>query len=371
MIMIRKTSLIVASLAVCFMVCLFAGCDGSEESKGYDRGPLLTNYADNLIIPAYADLKSKTDQLASSADAFVADVTIEKLTALQEAWYNTYRSWQSANAYNFGPAGEAGLKKSLVQEIGTWPASALKIENAISAGTWDINDFNRDARGFLAIEYLIFSPTNDHAAILDQFASAQRKSYLSALTDDVQADVASVHNAWTTGFRGNFIANDGTDVGSSVSGLYNEFVKSYESIKNYKVGIPAGQRPGQIETEPELLETYYSGKSVEMIKAHIDAIEDIWYGRTKDGSDGIGFREYLEASEGGPALITSTEAHLAAIHDVLDPMSDTPRASEQLVSDPSEFVDLHNVLQQGLHYFKGDMASILGITITYASGDGD
>jgi uncharacterized protein len=369
--MVRQISLIFSVSLLFFACALLTSCDSGDDDNGYDRGPLLTNFADNLIIPSYAELKTKTAQLSTAVEGFTGAVTADNLAALQDAWHQAYLSWQYSNAYNFGPAGELGLKKSLVQEIGTWPASSTKIEGAVAAGTWDLEDFNRDARGFLAIEYLIFNVTNDNAAILEQFAAANRKQYLLDLVNDIKADVDGVYSAWVSGYREEFIENDGTDVGSSVSGLYNEFVRSYESIKNYKVGIPAGQRPGQVETEPELLEAYYSGQSVAMIKAHMDAIEDIWYGRNRSGDDGEGFREYLDASEGGPALITSTETHITAIHAELDPLSDIPRMSEQLVTDPTEFAQLHTVLQQGLHYFKGDMASILGIAITYSSGDGD
>jgi hypothetical protein len=108
-----------------------------------------------------------------------------------------------------------------------------------------------------------------------------------------------------------------------------------------------------------------------MLKAHFDSVEDIWYGRAKSGSDGIGFREYLEKVEGGTALIASTETQLTATHAALDPLTDSPRLSVQLESDPIDFMNLHDELQKGLRFFKSDMSSILGIAITYSSGDGD
>ena len=222
--MVTKISLIFTVPLLVFACVTLTGCDSGDDDNGYERGPLLTNYADNLIIPSYAELKTRTAQLSMAVEVFTAEVTADNLDALQEAWHQAYLSWQYANAYNFGPAGELGLKKSLVQEIGTWPASSTKIESAITAGTWNLEDFNRDARGFVAIEYLIFSITNDNTAILEQFAAPDRKQYLTDLVNDIKADVDNVHSAWVSGYREEFIENDGTDVGSSVSGLYNEWL---------------------------------------------------------------------------------------------------------------------------------------------------
>jgi uncharacterized protein len=372
--MIRKAIGVLSALVIfAIPFSTFVACDSNKDtgSEVFDRESMLINFADNLIIPAFSELKSKTDILHTAAAAFSNDPSANNLAVVQESWTAAYLSWQYANSYNFGPAGEEGVKKALIQEIGTWPASESKIDQAILSGTYDLNDFNRDARGFLAVEYLIFNIADDNSSILESFNSANRKKYLTDLTTNIKTAVDAVHNAWTTGYRDQFIASTGTSVGSSTSMLYNEFIKSYEAIKNYKVGIPSGQRPGQVTTEPTKLEAYYSGKSVLIMKANFDSIEDIWYGRSKNGSDGVGFREYLEKSEGGAALIADTETQLVATHAAMDPLSDSPRLSDQLLSDPTAFANLHNELQKGLRFFKSDMSSILGIAITYSSGDGD
>jgi uncharacterized protein len=373
--MIRTAIGVLSALAIfAIIVFVFAACgEGNNDTGGepFDREPMLINFADNLIIPVFSDLKTKTTLLHTAATTFSNDPSANNLSIVQQTWTDAFLSWQYANSYNFGPAGEEGVKKALVQEIGTWPVSESKIDQAISSGTYDLEDFNRDARGFLAVEYLVFSLTDDNTAIMESFNSANRKKYLTDLTANIKTAVDVVHNAWTTSYRSQFVASTGTSVGSSTSMLYNEFIKSYEAIKNYKVGIPSGQRPGQVTTEPAKVEAYYSGKTIQMLKANFISVEDIWYGRAESGSDGIGFREYLERVEGGTALIASTETQLMATHAALDPLSDSPRLSEQLVSDPVPFANLHNELQKGLRFFKSDMSSILGISITYSSGDGD
>ncbi len=344
---------------------------GGEPSNSFDRQAMLQNFAQNLIKPAFGDLQSQVNALKAASDNFTQTVNVQNLTALQLAWENAYVSWQFANAYNFGPAGEEGIRKGLIEEIGTFPISGSKIEDAISNNNANFNDFNRDARGFLAVEYLIFDLENDNTSILTAFASQNRKDFLANAISNIKTRTDAVVSTWNNTYTTEFINNDGTDVGSSTSQLYNEFVRSFEALKNFKVGLPLGKRPGQTQTEPQLVEAYYSGKSLQMIENQFIAIQNIWYGKAKGGTDGIGFRDYLENVEGGNALISSTEAQLTVIQNTLDNIPNTPRFSAQISSNFTALDNLHTELQKHTRFFKSDMSSILGIAITFSSGDGD
>ncbi len=366
------------SFLACFLglAVLFAaaGCnDNNGPADNFDRQAMLRNYADNLIKPAFADLQTQTNALLAAVESFKSDLTPLRLASLQTAWGGAYVAWQYANAFNFGPAGEEGLRKDLIEEIGTFPASELKMENAVSAGAWNLQDFNRDARGFLAIEYLIFGKNQTPEEIIQAFSqSPNRRNYLTALAENLRDRVADVATAWNGPYGDEFVENDGTDVGSSTSALYNEFVRSYESIKNFKLGLPLGKRPGQTQAEPHLVEAYYSGTSLAVLKLNFSAIENIWYGRAKDGSDGIGFREYLENVEGGQALIANTETQIVALKAALAAVPTAPSLSEQIAAGNHPQLDaLYVEFSKMTRFFKSDMSSLLGIAITFSSGDGD
>jgi predicted lipoprotein len=354
-------------------ILIFWACkkEGNGPRSDFDRKAMLENFANNLIKPALLDLQTQVNALKTAADNFTQNVNTNNLIALQTAWENAYTSWQFANAYNFGPAGEQGVRKGLIEEIGTFPASSTKIENAITNNNANFNDFNRDARGFLAIEYLIFNLSNDNLVIVNAFASANRKDFLSGVVNNLKQRIDEVVTAWNSTYTNEFINNNGTDVGSSTSLLYNEFVRSFESIKNFKVGLPLGKRPGQIQAEPHLVEAYYSGKSRKMLENHLIAIENIWRGKNKNGTDGIGFQEYLEKVEGGTALITSTENQLTAVKNNLSQLPTNPAISVQIQNTPTPLNNLHTELQKHTRFFKSDMSSLLGIAITFSSGDGD
>ncbi|TAE46251.1 MAG: hypothetical protein EAZ89_20445, partial [Bacteroidetes bacterium] len=200
-------------------------------------------------------------------------------------------------------------------------------------------------------------------------AGQKRSSYLLAIAADVQAHVNQVHKDWET-YEVDFITHDGTDAGSSASELYNHFVQSHESLKNDKVGLPAGLRAGQTGTEPTRVEAYYSGISVALIRAQVEATARIWSGKGINGIEGQGFADYLEEVEGGPALVADTKAQLAALTAALDALPEG-RLSELVNSHPAEVALLFTELQKLTRFYKSDMSSLLGISITFASGDGD
>ena len=357
--------LIVGSLMV------LCGCSQSgkndPQNSGFDRKEMLRQYADNIVKPRFGVLQTSIDTLQTTTQTFVNQPTVQNLDLLQKSWIGTYEIWQSARGFNFGPAGEKGITKGLVEEIGTYPASVTKIEATIKSTQFNFNNFERDARGFLAVEYLLFNDTPTE--IVKQFADKTRRDFLLAATGNIKTRVDAVVRDWVS-YQNEFLANDGTDVGSSTSVVYNEFIRNYEAIKNFKVGLPLGKRPGQTKAEPDKVEAFYSAESLRFIKANFKAVEDFYYGRF-DGKDGVGFKEYLETVEGGKALLASTEAQLAIIKKALDAVPINTPFSQTIVKTPAPVEALHTELQRHTRFFKSDMSSVLGIAITFSSGDGD
>lgn len=361
----------VSVLATTFLIVACSSPDDSVTAgQNFDRKAMLQHYADDLIRPAFRSLQSSTNSLNTAAGTFAGSPTAGNLTALQTAWTAAHTAFQYANAYNFGPAGESGSRMGLVQEIGTFPVSTAKIEAVVTKGSANLTDANYDARGLLAIEYLIFDVNADNARVLSSLQTANRRAYLASLTANVKQRVDEVVTGWDT-YTTTFVSSNGTAAGSSTSELYNEFIRSYESLKNFKVGLPLGIRAGQTAPQPALAEGYYSNQSLTFIKAHLTAVENIWYGRTADGKDGVGFQDYLQTVAGGPALVTSTVAELTAIHKALDAVTGGTSLTQQIQTNKPAVETLYTELQKNTRYFKSDMSSLLGIAITFSSGDGD
>jgi predicted lipoprotein len=352
---------------------MIACSDSKNESPDFDRTTLLTDIADHVIVPQFTQAQTDIHALHAAIATFTAGVTAENLGAARASWRTAHTSFQYINSFNFGPGGAEGAQRTMVEEIGVFPVSAALIEQKISTNTFAMTDAKRDTRGLLTIEYLLFGPDADEDNIVASYASQNRRDYLTAVADHLQTYIDAAAAAWKGSYRTAFVSNNGTDVGSSTSLLYNEFVKSYEILKNFKLGLPLGVLAGQMQREPEQVEAYYSGYSLQLIQAHYRSAVNIWNGTAADGTDYTGFQEYLAEVAGGAELIATTEQQLAVIQTALSAIPETPALSAQIASDGAmaKVLTLHDELQKNTRYFKADMSSRLGIAITYSSGDGD
>lgn len=348
------SSICIGLLSVAFYAC--SSSDGNN-SNSFDRALMLQNYAEKMIIPAYANFQTQVNALQTANNTFQTTPNSANLANLQTAWLNAATAWQSANAFNFGPAGEQGLTKNLNEEIATFPVNTARIEFFISNNDVSFNNFERDTRGLMAVEYLLYESTQG------VLSSANKRNYLNALIQQIKTRTDAVVTAWAT-YKSVFIANTGTDIGSSTSALYNEFVKSYENLKNFKVSLPLGKRAGQTQTEPTKVEAYYSARSFVLMKAHFTALENLW-------NASYGFRSYLENATGGADLVKNTTAQITAVKNVLNAIDNNSSFSQIIQNNPASLESLYVEMQKLTRFFKSDMSSILGIAITYDSGDGD
>jgi len=343
---------------------------GMDASLAFDRGALLSSMASGMIMPAYDSSVFYFSNLAQATLQLSQNPNADKLLQAQQNWKQFARSWQYAAAFNFGPAAEKGIKKTLAEEIASFPVSSTKVESFIMANDTSFANFDRDSRGIFAIEYLLFGENESANDILAKFANQpQRFSYLLACSNHIGLNLKWVQTEWKT-YQASFVSNVGTDIGSSTSLLYNEFLKYYEGLKNFKFGIPLGRRPGQTTTLPKNVEAYYSGYSTELAREHWRCAQLIWEGTGLDGKQGIGFKAYLDKVEGGKALIALTQEQAAATQAKFDALP-TGKLSDAIQNNFTKVDDVHTELQKLTRFYKSDLSSLIGIAVTFSSGDGD
>ncbi|MFN0049341.1 MAG: imelysin family protein [Cytophagales bacterium] len=329
---------------------------------------MLAFYADSLIIPTFESLQIDVNNLNTSIEAFALSQTSENLIAIQQKYKASALSWQKASPFDFTYSeDENGILLS--DNVNIFPTSVSKIETAIEAGNNTFTFSNRDARGFQALDYLLFRLDDNNTVLLGSFSDAKRMAYLKAVSVELKKNIDKATTNWKQN-RANFIQNDGTAVGSSTSELYNSFLSNFEELKNFKLRLPLGKNAGQTQTEIAQLECYYSGYSLEMLKANMNAAENTWYGRKQNSISFKGFHTYLSNISGGESLVNQTIAQLKAMNTNMNNIP-SGRLSSTITSNFTMVEQAYNEISKLTRYWKSDMSSLLGIAITYSSGDGD
>lgn len=352
------------SMWACTILCALGltACTVTEPVEfGEERKVVLESVADRLVIPGYQALETIADSLLLSVELFVTQPDQAHLDVARNTWLSALMAWERVVTYDFGPA--TSTFGSLNYDVGTFPANVPKIEAAIANGDTSTQNFERDKRGFYALEYLLFSDASKPIVSAD---STQRRAYLLALARHLHNNLKPLRAAWIT-YRSGFVQNSGTDAGSSMSLLFNAMNMSYEMIKNFKIAIPAGRRLGQLPA-PQLVEAYHSGNSIRALKAHIRGVFELWSGNEPSQH---GFQYYLRVVPNGDRLIADTKLQIDSVNIALDAFADNERLSDLIASNDPRIDTLVEQTQKMSRFLKSELSSLIGIAITYSSGDGD
>lgn len=356
------------------IIALFAfvlsSCDNDDSldpaDSEFNRIEFLQEVSQNYITPHLNRVASSTAELSKALES---DITAQSISNLRDSWIAAYEHWQYIQFLNFGPA--ETLFGTLQENVATFPVDVTLLEEYAAQGDTTLNNFDRDTRGFLGIEYILFNGSSeDIAEELNE--DPNRLAYLKVIVADVVKRIEDVRDEWIAE-ESEFTSDDATSAGSSTSNLFNAFSAGFEQLKNFKVALPAGLRAGQIESVPTNVEAYYSGESVRFIKTHYKSVVQQWMGVGFDGTENndLGWKKYLSSVEGGPQLIIDTEAQIAAVGVELDKIDESENFANMIRQDDPRVLSLHTELQKNTRFFKSDMSSLLGISITFNSGDGD
>ncbi len=340
-----------------------------NRTNNFEQGPLLQNIGNSIIVPAYKSLSDETNLLNTSVQAFESDPSQANLKALREQLFQTRLAWQACIPFQFGPA----ELRRISAKLNIYPVDQNQIERNITEGSYDLNALsNSDARGFPSLGYLLYSKTLSDEELLGLFDES-RIQYLKEVTSEIQNVCEAVYDDWSEN-GGNHIAKFtsedafGMNVGSSVAQIINAWNITFErQVRDGKVGIPAGMRSNGVAVV-ENTEAYFAGYSVELLAASVDAFYHLYL-----GVDGVGFDDYLKEIGGttteNEELPTRIETQFKTVKASVAVLSDP--LPDQIVNDVDAVNRVFSDMQDLVLLFKTDMASTLGVVITYQDNDGD
>lgn len=348
----------------------------SSDDDNFGKKEMFTNYAENLIIPAYQNYGTKLSDLQAAFDAFKTAPDITKLNTLQNAFSATYEAWQYCEIYDKTAPADAVMS---TENSNYYPCSADSIEAYITRGdnsVASIKSKRKYYKGLAAIEYLLFSRTLTNQEILDRYTTSANansyKTYLGSLITNLQTIQSSINTSWSN-YSSIFIENVSTDASSAFSTMVNSIAQRTDDLKRMQVGKPAGYQGNvsTIYTAPNAVQAYYSDHSIDYMLLTLQNMKDVLNG--KAALDGKGIIDYVRtlgysSTFGGNLaddILNQIDVCIAKVNDCGADYSVTVSSNKHKAD--ALFLETKKLLV----LIKVDLPSALGVSINYTDSDGD
>ena len=361
------------SLIFILSLGILVSCNDEENpiiTDSFDRGTMLEDWADLIIIPAFTTYQEKLNALQAAQNSFQVEATVSSLQSLREAYLSAYKAWQGVAMFDIGKAEQIGLRNY----TNIFPTDVESIEENVASQIYNLELPSTWAvQGFPALDYLLFGLSESADEVLSLLESSGYSLYLEALVFRLVHISGEVITDWQGAYRESFITNDGASATASVDKMVNDYLFYYERfLRAGKIGIPAGVFSGN--TLPESVEAYHSNiYSKELFLESLDAVEDFFLGISHDGNtQGQSLESYL-IHRANEAMTANVAPDILMQFDLARTRASalTDSFSEQVISDNSKLLETYDELQKAVVLMKVDMMQAFNIQVDYVDADGD
>jgi uncharacterized protein len=353
-----------AGMAAIIAVSFFYACSKSDSngdtgtSNDAFKTTMLTNYADNLIVPAYTDFQSKVNTLETAVNNFLNVPSGAALDAVKPVFKDAYLSFERISMPFLGPASSVAANSY----INTFPSVTAKIESGIQSGVYDftISTVSDSIQGLPALDYLLFS-----AGAVTKFSApdaANRKKYVRDVVARIKQLTQNVLGQWNGGYRAVFIASLKTDVGSSIGLLVNQFALEMDRLKGPRIGWPFGKQSNGI-VFADKCEGYYAGFSAALAVENLSSLKNYYTGGAGSGIDD--YLVLLKKDQLNKDVLAQFDVAINSLKAIPEPMSAAFTSNAAIVEEA------YKQVQKLLTLLKTDVASATSVQINYMDNDGD
>jgi hypothetical protein len=341
----------------------------SSQSETFDRGTILLNYSENIIIPRYNIFKLSMDNLKNSIETFKSSPTSESYDLLQNDWIDAYKKWQYIEMFNISKAEE--IMYNL--KMNTYPVSKERIDNNIDTEKTDLSNPNDwSAQGFPGLDYMMHGIAENKDAVIELYSTNSKYgNYLSTLGNLMSDVTNSVVEDWSS-YKDTFNTSIENTATSAFNMMVNDFVFYFEKgLRTNKIGIPAGRFSSL--PLPEKIEAYYYSKngfgnlSKTLVLEARQAATDFFTGSNSEGVRGPSYSTYLDylETEIGPTVETKLEEAKVRLDILQD------NFINQIDDNNTLMLQAFDALQTIVVNLKTDMLSNFNIAVDYTDADGD
>lgn len=369
--------------------------DVSTVTDDFNRELILSNWVQNLIIPAYADFKTKVEDLQNTAIAFVNNPNVTTQATLQNALFEAQKKWQHVAMFELQGTTRIYMNTYPVdRETSVFPDNNSNEDNAtleenLSKSVTEINQINFenssgtiDEQGFAALDFLI-NKENALSKFTELNTAESYKAYLNKVVDRVVVLTNTAHSYWVNNAN-SIIANSGSSASASFDKMANDYINYVEQgFRENKIAIPSGKRNNIKKVQA--VESYYSSEhSKELFEEAYKAVKNFYYGTSYDGNQTAeGIKDYLDYLS-AEVYISNENRYVPITTFIEAKFKDIDTAVNDLDADFVTYLNslpemtpatkMHhafNEIQEYVILIKVNAFQALNIRIDYVDSDGD
>jgi len=347
-----------AAVVAVLVVAAVTWLTGCGERR---RTAVIEHLVTDVAVPDYRELSARADRLAQAADQLATAPAAAQLAAAQAAWRDAIVGWKQTFVFRQGEI----VKQAPHFHAAYWPPEPRFIARALAAGGPPIDDafvsgLGISAKGMFVIERLLFgapSEPEDPLAAVVAPAAERRRALLRALARDVASRARDAAALVAAPAAREAVTRAGQQ---TVNQLVNDAAGLAEDVVTARLGLVVGAAEnGTLASNP--VEGGPSGSSQAITLALVRGVARLY------GGDAGGLSVLVRAVS-RPA----DDATRAAIAHAIDSVTAIGGPLENVVVVDRERVARAAADVRALEVaLKTQVASALGVTLTFTAGDGD
>ena len=376
--------------------------DGNKEptvTTDFNRNALLTDIADQVIVPTIQSLVDQANVQTLAVDAYCEATknsesdAAEKASTAKQEWRNTMNIWQQVEIMQLGPL--LDNDSSLRNKMYSWPIvnhctvdqDVGHFELGIFAGRdYDITTRTDTRRGLDALEYLLYNDNLAHSCSKDSLAPdnwdqrpAQERvearcSYASEVALDVENSAKELLTAWQgdSGFAQSLKnaadSNKFDDEQDAINRITDAMFYIDSVTKDAKLAAPIGLSSNSCGNAScvEDIESRLSQHAIENIKYNLIGLQKLFIANDESNN---GFDDFLTAVDAETLAQTMKQDIQSAIDAANAFNLDFEQA---VVNQPEQVQNLHQAVKVVTDNLKSVFITYLALELPITSaGDAD
>lgn len=333
-----------------------------QGSPAATKQAVLDSIARTVLLRGYSDLAARSRDLAAAVDALAAAPEPRTLEDAQQAWRATLLAWRRTQVFAHGPIADLGLSN----RIQFWPSRRQSVDRVLRADRGIdegyLQELGANAVGLSALEVLLFDPRLDDRGRIAAFAGpqgARQRAYAQALARDLSKRSREIEGAWQ-GPAG-YAARFGAGGQQGLNLLVNDMLAALEIGAQGRLQAVIDHR-NDPQLRTDLVEGGLSGTSQQGVLALLQGVRAAF-----SGGDGEGVDDYLGRLNLAMARRVDAQFRKAilAVQAIDGPLELTVNSKTQAIAEARDACRALEILM------KVEVASTLGVTLTFKSTDGD